>query len=287
MTEAACHWLRNRGPAVLLGFFGLSTHTVSYATNYAVTPPFWAHKAAASCGVLGCRQKPTSEKCFGCAVQVLCRNHTGIGCSKCDTEAATMATSDPRSAEAGDPSRVPALQHMVTCLIPWDGTTLYTGHYEAAAALHVIPAKTTPTPEDCPLTGHAHESEWLPWPRSEHQALLVTPPWSILVVVNGRFGRFARGTEESTDVLVYRMEMAPPQPGPVDPSLLMAAGAIVRNTKVAQEQAFWCACQQVDTLSPLSRRTIGWRGLQCNAPNIWSVLVAKGQRYSQCMGRAV
>ena len=208
-------------------------------------------------------------------------------CSKCDTEAVAAAASDPGSAEAADPSRVPALQHMVTCLIPSDGTTLYTGHYEAAPAPHVIPADTTPKPEDCPLVGHAHESEWLPWPRSEHHALLVTPPGSILVVVNGRFGGFARGAEESSDVLVYRMEMAPPEPGPVDPSLLMAAGAIVRNTKVAQEQAFWCACQQVDTLSPLNRRAFGWRGSQCNGANIWSVLLAKGQRQWQCKGRAV
>ena len=165
-------------------------------------------------------------------------------CSKCDTEAVAAAASDPGSAEAADPSRVPALQHMVTCLIPSDGTTLYTGHYEAAPAPHVSPADTTPKPEDCPLVGHAHESEWLPLPRSEHHALLVTPPGSILVVVNGRFGGFAQGAEDSSDVLMYRMEMAPPEPRPVDPNLLMAAGAIVRNTKVAQEQAFWCSrCQ--------------------------------------------
>ena len=106
--------------------------------------------------------------------------------------------------------------------------------------------------------------------------ILVTPPGGILVVMNGRFGGFARGTEESSDVFVYRMEMAPLEPKPVDPSLLMAAGAIVRNTKVAQEQAFWCACQQVDTLSPLNRRAFGCRGSQCNGANIRSVLVAKG-----------
>ena len=164
----------------------------------------------------------------------LFRNHTGIECSKCDTEAAPAATSDPRSAEAADPSHVPALQHMVTCLIPSDWTALYNGHYEASTAPHVIPADTTPKPEDCPLAGHAHESEWLPWPRSEHHALLVTPPGSILVVVTGRFARFARGTEESSDLLVYRMEMTPPKPRIVDPSLLMAAGPIVRNTRVAQ-----------------------------------------------------
>ena len=176
---------------------------------------------------------------------------------------------------------------MVTCLIPSDGTTLYTGHYEAARAPHVIPADTTSKPEDCPLAGHAHESEWLPWPRSDHHALLVTPPRSILVVVNGRFGGLARGTEESTDVLVYRMEMAPPEPKPVDPSLLMAVGAIVCNTKVAEEEAFWCACQQVDTLSPLNRRAFGGRGSQRNGANIWSVLLSKGQRQWQCKGRAV
>ena len=275
------------GSRRIIGFCGLSTHTVSYATTHAITPPFWAHKAAVSCGVHGCRRKPTSEKCFGCAVQLLCRSHTGMECSKCDTEAVAAAASDAGSAEAADPSRVPALQHTVTCLIPSDGTTLYTGHYEAAPAPHAIPADTTPKPEDCPLVGHAHESEWLPWPRSEHHALLVTPPGSILVVVNGRFGGFARGAEESSDVLVYRMEMAPPEPRPVDPSLLMAAGAIVRNTKVAQEQAFWCACQQVDTLSPLNRGAFGWRGSQCNGANIWSVLRAKGQQQWQCKGRAV
>ena len=266
------------GSRRIIGLCGLSTHTVSYATTHAITPPFWAHKAAVSCGVLGCRWKPTSEKCFGCGVQVLCRNHTGIECTKCDTEAAAARTSDLGTAEAADPSRVPALQHMVTCLIPSDGTTLYTGHYEAAAAPHVIPANTNPKPEGCPLAGHAHESEWLPWPRLEHHTLLVKLPGSIMVVVNGHFRGFARGTEESSDVLVHRMEMAPPEPRLVNLSLLMAAGAIVRNTKVAQEQAFWCACKQVDTLSPLSRSAIGWRGLQCNGPNIWSVLVAKGQR---------
>ena len=98
------------------------------------------------------------------------------------------------------------------------------------------------------------------------------------MVVNGRFGGLARGTEESSDALVFRMETVPPELRPVGPSLWMAAGAIVRNTKVAEEQAFWCACEQVDTLCPLNRKSIGWRGSQCNAPNIWSVLVAKGQR---------
>ena len=112
----------------IIGFCGLSTRTVSYATTHAITPPFSAHKAAESCGVLGCRRKPTSEKRFGCAVQVLCRNHTRIECSKCDNEVATAATFDQGSAEAADPSRVPALKHMVTCLIPPDGMTLYTGH---------------------------------------------------------------------------------------------------------------------------------------------------------------
>ena len=259
------------GSCRIIGFCGLSTHTVSYATTHAIMPPFWAHKAAVSCGVHGCRRKPTSEKCFGCGVQVLCRNHTRMECNKCDTEAVAAAASDLGSAEASDPSGVPALQHMVTCLIPSHGTTLYTGHYEVAPAPHVIPADTTPKPEDCPLVGHAHESEWLPWPRSEYHALLVLPPGSILVVVNRRYGGFARGVEESSDVLVYRMEMAPPEPRPVDPSLLMAAGAIVRNTKGDEEQAFWCACQQVDTLSPLNRRAFGWTGSQCTGANICSI----------------
>ena len=132
----------------IIGVCGLSTHTVSYATTHAITPPFWAHKAAVSCGVLGCRRKSASEKCFGCGVQVLCRNRMGIECNKCDTgAAAAAATSDPESAEAADPSRVPALQHMVICLIASNGTTLYTGYYEATAPPHV-PADTTPKPED-------------------------------------------------------------------------------------------------------------------------------------------
>ena len=245
MKEAAAE----PGSCRIIGFCGLWSDTVSYVTTHAITPPFWAHKAAVSCGGLGCRRKPTSEKFIGFGVQVLCWNHMGIECSKCDTEAAAAATSDPGSAEAADPSRVPALQHLVTCLIPSDGTTLYNGHYEAAAATHVIPADTTPKPEDCSLAGHAHESEWLPWPRSEHHALLVTPLGSILVVVNGRFGGFSRGTEENIDILVYRMEMAPHEPRSVDPSFLMPARAIVRNTKVAQEQALWCACRL--TLRPL------------------------------------
>ena len=40
---------------------------------------------------------------------------------------------------------------------------------------------------------------------------------------------------------MYRMETAPPEHKHVDLSLLAAARAIVRNTKVAQEHAFWCA----------------------------------------------
>ena len=50
------------GSRRIIGFCGLST------TTHAITPPFWAHKAAVSCGVRGCRRKPTSEKCFGCGV---------------------------------------------------------------------------------------------------------------------------------------------------------------------------------------------------------------------------
>ena len=182
------------GSRRMIGFCGLSTHTVSYATTHAITPPFWAHKAAVSCGVVA------SERCCGCGVQVLCRNHTGIECSKRDSEAAE-ATSDLGSAEAADPSPVPALQHMVTCLIPSQGMTVYTGQYEATAAPHVIPADQTSNLEDCPPARHAHESEWLPWSRSDYRALLVPPPGSILVV-NGRFAGFARGTEESSDVYV-------------------------------------------------------------------------------------
>ena len=49
------------GSRCIIGFCGLSTHTVSYTTTHAITPPFWAHKAAVSCGALGCRRKPTSE----------------------------------------------------------------------------------------------------------------------------------------------------------------------------------------------------------------------------------
>ena len=134
------------GSRRIIGLCGLSTHTVSY--HLPSRPRFGRTRPLVSCGVHACCEKPTSEKCFGCAVQVLCRNHTGIECSHCDTEAAQAATSDVGSAEAADPSRVPALQHMVTCLISSDGTTLYTGHYEAAAAPHVIPADTTPKLED-------------------------------------------------------------------------------------------------------------------------------------------
>ena len=116
------------GSRRIIGFCGLWTHTVSYATSYAISPPLWVHKAVVSCGVLGCRPKPASEKCFGCGVQVLCNNHTGMKCSKCDTEAAAAAaTCGPRSAEAADPSRVLALWYMVTCLIPSEGQRFTSG----------------------------------------------------------------------------------------------------------------------------------------------------------------
>ena len=57
---AAEPWFRR-----IIGFCGLPTHTVSYATTHAITPPFWAHKAAVSCGVPGCCRKWTSEKSLG------------------------------------------------------------------------------------------------------------------------------------------------------------------------------------------------------------------------------
>ena len=60
------------GSRHIIGFCGLLAHTLSCATTHPITPPFWAHKSGASCGVIRCRWKPMGEKCFGCAVQVLC-----------------------------------------------------------------------------------------------------------------------------------------------------------------------------------------------------------------------
>ena len=62
------------------------------------------------------------------------------------------------------------------------------GHFEAATAPYVMELDTTPRPEDCPLAGHAHDSQRLPWPRPEYHYLVVMPRGSLLVVVNGRFG---------------------------------------------------------------------------------------------------
>ena len=98
------------------------------------------------------------------------------------------------------------------------GTSLYTSRYKAAAALQVIGPDITPRSEDCPLAGHVHESEWLPWPRPDHHCLLVTPPGSLLVIVNGRLGGYGVGTEDSSNVLMYRLDRGPPDPQPVDPS---------------------------------------------------------------------
>ena len=39
------------GSRRIIGFCGLSAHTVSYATTHAITFPFRAHKAAVSCEV--------------------------------------------------------------------------------------------------------------------------------------------------------------------------------------------------------------------------------------------
>ena len=213
------------GSRRIIVFCGLCTHTVSYATTHHITPPFWAFKTKVTCGVVGCRRKPIAEKCFGCGVQVLCPEHSGLECSKCSDEDAVR---DP-----GDGSSMPRLQHMVICLIPAPGTTLYTSHYEVAATPQVIDPDTTPRPEDGPLAGHVHESDWLPWPRPQQHCLLVTPLGSLLVTVKGRFGGFGVGTEDNSDILMYRLDMAPPNPRPVDPSLLLVAGAIVRHTKVA------------------------------------------------------
>ena len=73
----------------IIGICGLSTQTVSYTTTHHITPPFWAFKTKVTCGVAGCRRKPTAEKCFGCGVQALCREQSGLECSKCNDEDAT------------------------------------------------------------------------------------------------------------------------------------------------------------------------------------------------------
>ena len=61
----------------------------------------------------------------------------------------------------------------------------------------------------------------------------MTPTASLLVIVNGRFAAFGMGTEDKSDVLMYSLNMARAEPSPVNPSLLLAAKAIVHNTKVA------------------------------------------------------
>ena len=65
------------------------------------------------------------------------------------------------------------------------------------------------------------------------------------MLVNGRFGGFGMGAEENSNVLMYRLDMAPSDLSSDHRSVSLAIGAIVRNTKVAQEQALWCTCQQV------------------------------------------
>ena len=69
---------------------------------------------------------------------------SGMECSKCNEEAHTAR--ELGNVEAVDPCLVPALQHMVTCLIPSHWIALYTGHYEATALPHVIEPDTTPRP---------------------------------------------------------------------------------------------------------------------------------------------
>ena len=74
------------GSRCIIACCGLSTHTVSYATTHAITPLFWAHKAAVSCGVLRCRRKPTSEKCLG----VECKSFAAI------TRGSSAASATPK-----------------------------------------------------------------------------------------------------------------------------------------------------------------------------------------------
>ena len=85
------------GVAHIIGFSWLLTHTVSYATTHPITPPFWAHKSRMRCGVLGCCQKPTCKKCFGCGAHVL-----AVITLKCNVELDT--TRELRNAEAVNPS---------------------------------------------------------------------------------------------------------------------------------------------------------------------------------------
>ena len=161
------------GSSGIIGFCGLSTRTVSYATTHHITPPLWAFKTKVTCGVVGCRQKPIAERYFGGGVQTLCREHSGLQCSKCSDEDAARDSSE---VAASDGNLVPPLQHMVICLNHAPGTTLCTSHCEGATTPQVIDQDTTRRPQDRPLSALVHESEWLPWPRPEHHCLLVTPP---------------------------------------------------------------------------------------------------------------
>ena len=56
------------GSRRIIGFCGLSTHTVSYATTHAITPPFWAHK---------CNYEANPRYCtFANSWSTPCREHS-------------------------------------------------------------------------------------------------------------------------------------------------------------------------------------------------------------------
>ena len=101
--------------------------------------------SAGTCGVAGCRRKCTAEKCFGYKV-LRCRNHTGMVCRNCALDAASVGA----PADAHDLSCVPPFQHMVTCLAPSEGTTMFMGHYDTAPMPRVIEPGTTPKARELP-----------------------------------------------------------------------------------------------------------------------------------------
>ena len=112
------------GSRRIIGSSGLPTHNVSYSRTHHMMPPSWAFKTKVSCGVVGCRRKPTAAGCFGCGA------HHGMECSNGNDEDVARDRGD---VAAGDGSSVPPIQQVVTCSIPALGTTLYKTHYEATS----------------------------------------------------------------------------------------------------------------------------------------------------------
>ena len=137
---------------------------------------------------------------------------------------------------------------MVSCLFPANETTLLTVHVRVPAtpAAREGNDDAPPKPVDCPFRAWIHEDSLLGVSLASglDQVILKTEPRMILVIVKAKWGRVAHDVESAAN-REYRLDLCPPSPKFIDPSMALEAGWLTPNVKKAGEGHFWCPCHQV------------------------------------------